>query len=209
MDLDGSYHRFCWIFDLERIWKQIKDEREVYITEVDEVLDFSVVNIVDVISHLVAEEPGIVELVAEDLESQEVGVTPITSSCHVKMEVVKLVHEQCRVVQALLGKWVILEVIASEEGFDVVINCRLTVEHIVINILGKLFNSGRFIGLSAKKVFLEGPKSLSKLLISIGYVELRSQSRLSGFMAFGTYAKTALASKQNTMAINFIFLKLI
>ena len=158
MDLDGSYHRFCWIFDLERIRKQIKDEREVYITEVDEVLDFSVVNIVDVISHLVAEEPGIVELVAEDLESQEVGVTPITSSCHVKMEVVKLVHEQCRVVQALLGKRVILEVIASEEGFDVVINCRLTVEHIVINILGKLFNSGAVHRTLCQESILGGAK---------------------------------------------------
>ena len=83
MDLDSSYHRFCWIFDLERIRKQIKDEGEVYITEVNEVLDFSVVNIVDVVSHLVAEEPGIVELVAEDLESQEVWVTPVTSACHV------------------------------------------------------------------------------------------------------------------------------
>lgn len=87
MDFDGGYHRFSWIFYLQRIWKQIKDEGEVHVTKVDEFLDFCIVNFVDVICHLVAEEPCIVELVAEDLEGQEVGVTPVTSARHIKMKV--------------------------------------------------------------------------------------------------------------------------
>jgi hypothetical protein len=48
---------------------------------------------VDVRDHLVAEEPGVIPLVANYLKGEEVGLVPVSPSCHVEVVVVKLVKE--------------------------------------------------------------------------------------------------------------------
>lgn len=58
------------------------------------------------------------------------------------MEGMKLVKEQCGVIEAFLGEGIVLEVVALVKGFDVVIYCGLAVINIIIDVLSKLFYPG-------------------------------------------------------------------
>lgn len=134
----GIHHVLGGDLDLKRVGEQVKDKRHVDVAEVNEVLDFLFVNEIDVVGHLVTEEPGVVELVADDLESQEVWFAPVAHAGRVEVEVVQLIHEQRRVVQTLLRERVVLEVVPAVKGFDVVVLGALAVKDILVNVLGEL-----------------------------------------------------------------------
>lgn len=150
--LCGIHHRLCGNLYLKRIRQQVEDEAHVDVTEVDEVFDFLFVDEVYVVDHLIAEEPGIVELVAGDLEGKEVGFAPVSLAGHVQVKVVQLVKEQGFVVEALLGKAVVDEAVALVEGLDVIIDCGLAVVHLIVDALSELEHSWllRFFGLGRR-----------------------------------------------------------
>lgn len=54
----------------------------------------------------------------------------------------ELIHEEGGLVEALLSERVVLEVVASVKGFDVVVHRRLAVIDIVVDVFGEFLHVG-------------------------------------------------------------------
>ena len=70
----GINHVLCGNLNVERVREQVEDERKIDITKIYKVIGFCFINLVDIISPLVAIKPGVINLISKDVYDQIVWI---------------------------------------------------------------------------------------------------------------------------------------
>ena len=77
------YHILCRRLDVERVREKVENKRQIYVSKIHEVISFSLVNFVKIISPLVAIEPGVIHFITDYVDYEIVWVKCGLSTCHV------------------------------------------------------------------------------------------------------------------------------
>ena len=83
MIFSGVYHILCGRLDIERVREEVENKGQIDVTKIYEVVSFSLVNFVNIISPLVAVEPRIIHFITEYVDNEIVWVNRRLPACHV------------------------------------------------------------------------------------------------------------------------------
>lgn len=77
------YHILCGRLDVKWVREKVENKRQIYVSKIHEVISFSLVNFVKIISPLVAIEPGVINFITDNVNYEVVWVKCGLPTCHV------------------------------------------------------------------------------------------------------------------------------
>ena len=128
-------HLFNVDLDADRVGKQVEDEAEVDVAEVNKVARPQIVGHEKVEAELEAVEPGVVQFLTRCFERKAVWRHPRASTSHVQRELVESIQEETVIFFALDSSFVGLHVVSVEEGLDIVVIDRVGVVLVVDDVV--------------------------------------------------------------------------